>query len=59
MAVTLSDLTFMESFKKKSEAQVYAEKLRKKYKYVRVVESKVASKTYAKTKLTFYRVYAG
>ena len=59
MAVTLSDLSFDKSFNKKSEAQTYAEKQRKKYKYVRVVEAKVSSNVHRKTKTTYYRVYVG
>lgn len=59
MSVTLSDLSFDKSFDKKSEAQVYAEKQRKKYKYVRVVKSVVASNVHRKTKNTYYRVYVG
>jgi hypothetical protein len=59
MAVTLSDLSFDKSFSKKSEAQTYAEKQRKKYKYVRVVKAEVSSNVYKKTKSTFYRVYVG
>ena len=59
MAVTLSDLSFDKSFDKKSEAQTYAEKQRKKYKYVRVVKAEVSSNAYRKTKSTYYRVYVG
>jgi hypothetical protein len=59
MAVTLSDLSFDKSFKTKSEAQNYAEKQRKKYKYVRVVKAEVSSNVHRKTKTTFYRVYVG
>ena len=59
MAVTLSDLSFDKSFDKKSEAQTYAEKKRKKYKYVRVVKSVVASNVHRNTKSTYYRVYVG
>lgn len=59
MAVQLSDLSFDKSFDKKSDAQTYAEKQRKKYKYVRVVKSVVASNVHRKTKSTYYRVYVG
>jgi len=59
MAVTLSDLTFIKSFDKKSEAQTFAEKQRKKYKYVRVVKSVVSSNVHRNAKSTYYRVYVG
>jgi hypothetical protein len=51
-AVTLSDLEYLSSFEKKSEAQSFADKQRKKYKYVRVVKA-------SSQKKIFYRVYVG
>ena len=64
--IKLSDLVFDKSFDKKSEAQSYAEKQKKKYKYVRVVKSVgwemtipiVTSSVHRKTS-TYYRVYLG